>query len=178
MALITLKEWAARVGIEPATARQKAIRGAIPAEKIGRDWYIDDNVKNPDGRKNLKQPEKIAFDIIGESPFGCGFISSSEEGYRKHQLIMRTKRIYAEYAQALIGVVRQYGGKPCCQIKHDDITIDVYKCNFDFCFSAHYNGWQIDNPYVYLNTVNPEAIVRWFIDERRKLIESGAINLI
>lgn len=177
--LIPLKQWAENVGINPATARQKAIRGAIPAEKIGRDWYIDDMVKNPDGRKNLKQPEKIDFEIIGESPFGYGFISSDEEGDRKHELIMHTKWSYATYAQALIGVARQYGGAPCCQIKYDDGVIDVYKCNFDFCFQAHYpNGWVISNPYVYLNTVNPEAIVRWFKKERRSLIESGAINLI
>ena len=168
--LITLKQWAEREGINPATARQKALRGAIPVEKIGRDWYIDDSIKNPDGRKTLKQPEKINFEIIGKSPFGCGFLSSDEERYRSQNLIAGTKWTYAEYAQALISVARQYGGTPCCQIKYDDCIIDVYQCNNNFCFQAHYpNGWEIENPYVYTNTVNPEAIVRWFAGERLKL---------
>ena len=39
---ITLKEWALRHGIDPATARQKALRGGFKtAAKIGRDWMID-----------------------------------------------------------------------------------------------------------------------------------------
>lgn len=48
--MIPLKEWAIREGIQPATARQKAIRGTIPAFKIGRDWVIDDSIKNTDAR--------------------------------------------------------------------------------------------------------------------------------
>ena len=35
MALIPLKEWAERENINPATARQKALRGTIPAVKMG-----------------------------------------------------------------------------------------------------------------------------------------------
>lgn len=55
MALIPLKEWAERENINPATARQKALRGTIPAVKMGRDWFIDENVKNADKRvKNGK----------------------------------------------------------------------------------------------------------------------------
>ena len=55
MALIPLKEWAERENIKPATARQKALRGTIPAVKMGRDWFIDENVKNADKRvKNGK----------------------------------------------------------------------------------------------------------------------------
>ena len=38
---ITLKEWAERHGIDPATARQRALRGAFQtAEKLGRIWII------------------------------------------------------------------------------------------------------------------------------------------
>ena len=55
MALIPLKQWAEQVGIDPATARQKALRGAIPAVKMGRDWFIEENEKNADKRvKNGK----------------------------------------------------------------------------------------------------------------------------
>lgn len=50
MALITLKEWAARVGIDPATARQKAARGNLPAVKMGRDWFIEEDTPNTDAR--------------------------------------------------------------------------------------------------------------------------------
>lgn len=53
--LIPIKQWAEQVGINPATARQKALRDTIPAVKMGRDWFIDENVKNADKRvKNGK----------------------------------------------------------------------------------------------------------------------------
>lgn len=39
---ITLKEWAEKNGIDPATARQRALRGAFEtARKIGNLWIID-----------------------------------------------------------------------------------------------------------------------------------------
>lgn len=50
MAMITLKQWAEREGLAPATARQKVLRGMLPAVKIGRDWFIDEDVPNTDGR--------------------------------------------------------------------------------------------------------------------------------
>lgn len=50
--LIPLKDWAIREGIDPATARQKALRGALKtAQKLGRDWVIEDTEKNIDHRK-------------------------------------------------------------------------------------------------------------------------------
>ena len=51
MAYITLKEWAEREGITPATARQKAGRGGFAtAIKIGVQWLIDEEEKNVDHR--------------------------------------------------------------------------------------------------------------------------------
>ena len=41
MSLLPLKQWAKRVGINPASARQKAGRGKLPAVKAGRDWLIE-----------------------------------------------------------------------------------------------------------------------------------------
>lgn len=39
--LIPLKQWAENHGISPATARQRAGRGAFEtAIKVGRDWFI------------------------------------------------------------------------------------------------------------------------------------------
>lgn len=65
MALITLKEYAIRNGINPATARQKAGRGGYnTAIKIGRDWMIDDSEPHIDLRvktgkyKNWRNAEK------------------------------------------------------------------------------------------------------------------------
>lgn len=51
MALITLKEYAERHGRNPATFRQKALRGGFQtAQKIGRDWMIDENEPLEDQR--------------------------------------------------------------------------------------------------------------------------------
>lgn len=42
--LIPLKEFALRHGRDPATFRQKALRGGFQtAQKIGRDWLIDED---------------------------------------------------------------------------------------------------------------------------------------
>ena len=49
--LIPLKEYALRNGKKPATARQRANRGAfITAVKMGRDWFIDENEPWEDNR--------------------------------------------------------------------------------------------------------------------------------
>ena len=58
MALITLKDWAIRHGIDPATARQKALRGGFKtAEKVGRDWMIDDDEPKVDLRRKDAEQE-------------------------------------------------------------------------------------------------------------------------
>lgn len=55
MALITLGEWAKKVGIDPATARQRVNRGVTPAIKVGRDWLIEENTELVDNRKKEKK---------------------------------------------------------------------------------------------------------------------------
>lgn len=48
---IPLKKWAEKNGLNPASARQKALRGKFKtAEKIGRDWFIDEDEPNTDNR--------------------------------------------------------------------------------------------------------------------------------
>lgn len=60
MALITLKEYAERHGRNPATFRQKALRGGFKtAQKIGRDWMIDENEPLDDMR--IKSGKYIGF---------------------------------------------------------------------------------------------------------------------
>lgn len=50
--LISLSEWARMNGIQPDTARQKALRGGFrTARKIGRNWVISKNEPNIDKRK-------------------------------------------------------------------------------------------------------------------------------
>lgn len=52
MALISLAEYAAIHGRDPATVRQKALRGNFKtARKIGRNWLIDSEEEYIDGRK-------------------------------------------------------------------------------------------------------------------------------
>lgn len=49
--LISLAEYAQRNGRDPATARQMALRGGFKtAQKIGRNWVIDDAEPWPDRR--------------------------------------------------------------------------------------------------------------------------------
>ena len=72
MGLITLKEYAGRHGKNPIVVRQKALRGGFTtAQKLGRDWFIDEDEPYEDRRiktgdyidwrkkfeKNSKKPE-------------------------------------------------------------------------------------------------------------------------
>ena len=51
MGIITLKEYAERLGVNPVVARNKAIRGGfVSAYKFGRDWVIDEDEPYKDGR--------------------------------------------------------------------------------------------------------------------------------
>ena len=51
MALISITEYAKRNGKHPVSARQKAARGGFKtAQKIGRDWLIDEHEPYEDNR--------------------------------------------------------------------------------------------------------------------------------
>ena len=49
--LVHLKEWAYKNGLTHGSARVKALRGMIPAKKMGRDWFIEDDAPNIDHRR-------------------------------------------------------------------------------------------------------------------------------
>ena len=56
--LISLTEYAQLNGIDPATARQRALRGSYQtARKIGRNWVIDKNELHVDHRVKNKNKE-------------------------------------------------------------------------------------------------------------------------
>lgn len=60
--LISLTEYAARNGKTDSAARRMALRGRfLTAEKIGRNWVIDDQESWPDCRKKAyrRAPEKM-----------------------------------------------------------------------------------------------------------------------
>lgn len=51
MAMITLKDYALRLGKNPTVIRQKAIRGGFQsAVKMGRDWFIEEDEPYVDNR--------------------------------------------------------------------------------------------------------------------------------
>lgn len=51
MSLITLKDYAARHGLNAATLRQRILRGGIPeAQKLGRDWFVPEDLELTDHR--------------------------------------------------------------------------------------------------------------------------------
>lgn len=63
--LISLAEYAGKHGKDPASARQKALRGGFQtAKKIGRNWVIDDAEPWPDHRiksgKYIKKRKKAS----------------------------------------------------------------------------------------------------------------------
>lgn len=73
--LIPIAQWAEKVGIAPVTARQKAVRGTIPAKKMGRDWFIEADIPNTDSRiksgdfKNWRKNRKITVSAeVSRSP--------------------------------------------------------------------------------------------------------------
>ncbi len=60
MALITLVEYAHRVGKAPNTCRKKAEIGTINAVKMGRDWFIDEDEVYVDARHEKSKDNPIA----------------------------------------------------------------------------------------------------------------------
>ena len=66
--MITLKEYALRLGKDPVVVRHKAQRGTFrTAKKIGRDWFIDENEPYDDAR--IKSGKYIGFrDKLGRRP--------------------------------------------------------------------------------------------------------------
>lgn len=60
MALITLVEYAHRVGRAPNTCRKRAEMGSIKAVKMGRDWFIDENEVYTDARHARSKDNPIA----------------------------------------------------------------------------------------------------------------------
>lgn len=54
--LMSLAEYAKLHGVSPITVRQKAQRGTLEAQKIGRNWVIDRDTPYIDNR--VKSEEK------------------------------------------------------------------------------------------------------------------------
>ena len=53
---VSLKDYAEMNGVEPATVRQKVLRGGFKtAKKIGRNWVIDKNEPYTDNRKTTSR---------------------------------------------------------------------------------------------------------------------------
>jgi len=65
--MILLKEYAERNGKNPVTCAQRAARGSFrTAQKIGRQWFIDENEPWTDGR--LKSGKYVGFrDKLGQN---------------------------------------------------------------------------------------------------------------
>ena len=61
VALITLVEYAHRVGKAPNTCRKRAEIGSLNAVKMGRDWFIDENEVSKDARHERSKDNPIAI---------------------------------------------------------------------------------------------------------------------
>lgn len=90
--MITLKAWALRHGIDPATARQKALRGGFKtAVKVGRDWMIDEDEPKVDlraGRGKVLQSNGIALNRRAREPQSASLMRDAQqrrgEAWRGH----------------------------------------------------------------------------------------------
>lgn len=60
MSLITLVEYARRVGKAPNTCRKKAEIGTLNAVKMGRDWFVDEDEVYVDARHARSKDNPIA----------------------------------------------------------------------------------------------------------------------
>lgn len=79
MTLISLADWARREGIDPATARQKALRGTLKtARRIGRDWLIDESETNLDNRRKENKMKKYIVVVDGSERGGDAFGQQQE----------------------------------------------------------------------------------------------------
>lgn len=48
---IPLAEWARIHNVDPVNARQRALRGTLPAHKVGNTWMINEHTENKDARE-------------------------------------------------------------------------------------------------------------------------------
>jgi excisionase family DNA binding protein len=53
---MTLKEAAVQLGVTPDNLRQSIARGVLKAEKIGRDWHVEQKEVQRYLRENRRQP--------------------------------------------------------------------------------------------------------------------------
>ena len=68
MALITIKEYAERNGLQHDNVRHKCQRGSYrTAQKIGRDWLIDENEPDRDRRITTGKYRKEVMDSAAEN---------------------------------------------------------------------------------------------------------------
>lgn len=77
--MIPLGEWAKINGIDPATARQRAERGALrTAQKIGRNWVISSEEELIDYRKKENKKMYILIDVVDGDMFTKEFDNLKE----------------------------------------------------------------------------------------------------
>ena len=97
MALITLKDYAERLGKNPVIARQKAIRGGFQtARKIGRDWFIDEDEPYTDNRvksgeyKDWRKNMKIKSEPVRRMELSVNTFGQSEQDLVEEEYVTVT----------------------------------------------------------------------------------------
>lgn len=113
---ITLAEWSRRNGIDPSTARHKAIKGGFDtARKVGGVWLINENEKNVDKRRKKIDKNKILQELLfkktgrvfsgssiweeieraaGEAEEGSQWITGQDDILEKWDYYVKIKRAY------------------------------------------------------------------------------------
>ena len=108
------------------------------------------------------------YKIIGKCPFGTCQLNKDGMMKDPSQFGSEKESDYrdGDNANILIDTAEMYGANPICkiQIKYGEILCyAVGHRMMTFKFKSP-NGWTITSPYPYINTVNPIAIVKYFIE--------------
>lgn len=140
MSMISINDYAAKVGRSPVSVRQKAARGAIPgAVKIGRDWlipedapYIDLRVKQAGSdpyqhRLILIKRADGTYAIIGLNHQDAETESDYLMGLKQDPSIKQYKTILGDELSSILKATMEPSGREAYEVTTKLTTMDHYE---------------------------------------------------
>lgn len=161
--LISLAEYARRIDRDPATVRQKVLRGKLNAVKIGNTWLIDKDEPYVDYRKNdedktmmnkMDSRNLVRVRVNGEYVYtALETLSADYNSIQAANHALLESGIYETVRMKdgkLSGIVHQYDLKPGIRVE-----ITPYKAHMEIMKTLHhadrfavkheyYDWWGVD----------------------------------